>query len=285
MTHPQAFSPAPSIEAGTRRVVRIAVAVPAGVSALGTLVGTSGSLPQGLGATREAYAAAGFNGAAASTFVLPGPDGVVRIAVGIGDPGTLDPATLRNAGAAFARAASSHARIALEVPSGADVGPLVEGVLLARYRYDVLRSSASATAIEELTVVVAEAGAGAAGVAASRADGVSGCHDARPGPGQHAPQPPDRHAPRRRSPSPWARPAGLEVEVVEHGRRSWRWASVACWASTGQRRAAGDDQADATRPTGGAAARRAVTWRSSARGSCTTRAASPSSPATRSTPR
>ncbi|MCY7417430.1 MAG: hypothetical protein LH650_02850 [Chloroflexi bacterium] len=40
-------------------------------------------------------------------------------------------------GAAFAGAAASHERIAIGAPTSASVGPLVEGALLARYRYDV----------------------------------------------------------------------------------------------------------------------------------------------------
>ena len=67
------------------------------------------------------------------------------MAVGVGDPGTLDAAALRDAAAAFARAAGSHARLAFTLGGRRRWRPthaaqaVVEGVLLARYRYDPLR--------------------------------------------------------------------------------------------------------------------------------------------------
>ena len=75
------------------------------------------------------------------------------------------------------------------------------------------------------------------------------------------------------------RPRGRGVRQGRPGRAGLRRAAR---RQRRQRRAAADDQADATRPTRRADA---AGWRSSARGSCTTPAASPSSPATRSTPR
>ncbi|MGH9248009.1 MAG: leucyl aminopeptidase, partial [Acidimicrobiales bacterium] len=79
--------------------------------------------------------------------------------VGVGDPDELDASGLRNAAAAFARAASSHAELAFTL-AGTDAvatelaaQSVVEGVLLARYSYDPLRREPRGTAVATLTLV------------------------------------------------------------------------------------------------------------------------------------
>jgi leucyl aminopeptidase len=150
------FSPTPSFDPGGRPVASWAVATPGDATAVGVLVDADRSLPQGLATTRQALAAAGFNGAVGQTLVLPGVDALVRIAVGIGDSSTAADSSYRAAGAAFARAAAGHGRLAIEVPSAAAAGPVVEGALLARYRYDVLRTSSTATPLHRLTVITGD---------------------------------------------------------------------------------------------------------------------------------
>jgi leucyl aminopeptidase len=93
-------------------------------------------------------------------------------AVGIGPLADLDTTAMRNAAAAFARAASSHSQLAvsladLEGDAAPAVQAVVEGVSLARYTYNPLRSDPKGTAVGSLTVVVpkeevAEAREGAA---------------------------------------------------------------------------------------------------------------------------
>src|SRR6185503_231692 len=102
---------------------------------------SGGDVPPELGVSRDGLTAAGFRGRVGDTLVVPGADGSARVAVGIGDPAELDAAGLRDAAAAFARAAAHHAHVALRLPPAIDVAPadaaqaVVEGVLLARYRY------------------------------------------------------------------------------------------------------------------------------------------------------
>ena len=78
---------------------------------------------------------------------MPRRDGATLVAVGVGDPGDLTPAALRDAAAAFARAAGQARRAGHDARRGrAGVAPdvaaqaVVEGVLLARYRYGALEA-------------------------------------------------------------------------------------------------------------------------------------------------
>jgi leucyl aminopeptidase len=81
------------------------------------------------------------------------------VAVGAGDPGALDAGALRDAAAAFALAVPKRMRLAFApgvTPAfaGPAVGQaVVEGIVLARYRYDAVRS-APGDQIEAITVVV-----------------------------------------------------------------------------------------------------------------------------------
>src|SRR5262249_19578681 len=92
--------------------------------------------------------------------VLPAPAGPVLVAVGIGNPAALDAAGLRDAAAAFARAAATHERLATTLADARGVASevagqaVVEGVLLARYRYNALRREARGKHVRELALVV-----------------------------------------------------------------------------------------------------------------------------------
>ncbi len=110
--------------------------------AVAVTVATDGGIPAVLGLDRAALARAGFTAEVGQALALARPDGPALVAVGIGDPGQLDVAAVRNAAAAFARAVPQDSRLAVEL------GPLpavelehvcaavVEGVLLSRYRFD-----------------------------------------------------------------------------------------------------------------------------------------------------
>ena len=83
---------------------------------------------------------------------MPRRDGPSVVAVGIGDPAALDAGRLRDAAAAFARAAAKHGarwrrRWPTSPPSAPDVAgqAVVEGILLARYRYGALKRESPAT--------------------------------------------------------------------------------------------------------------------------------------------
>ena len=103
----------------------------------------------------------GFTGKPGQTAVVPGPDGRVLVALGLGPSGEADVATYRKAAAALARAASRHTHLAIDlldtVPerlARPDVAQaLAEGVILGAYRYTALKSDPERSHLESLTVV------------------------------------------------------------------------------------------------------------------------------------
>ncbi len=142
--------------------VSTARSAPKAATAVGWAVATKGAVPRQLGLGRAALEANGFEGKPGQTLSVPSGDGVA-VAVGIGDPGTIDAAGLRTAAAAFARAAAKHAQLATNLADvdGVDarVGAqaVTEGVLLASYRYTGLKNEPSnASRLEGLTLVVGD---------------------------------------------------------------------------------------------------------------------------------
>ena len=117
------------------------------VDALAVPVPSSGPVPPVLGLSLDALRRAGFSPAVGSALGLPRADGPALVAVGIGDVEDLTSAAVRDAAAAFARSVPQDSALATRVPhtaalAAADAAAaIVEGVLLARYRFD-LRSSA-----------------------------------------------------------------------------------------------------------------------------------------------
>ena len=127
---------------------------------VGVPVGVDGAGPRQLGLDRATMVAAGFDGRVSQTLVLPRPDGPTVVAVGIGNPAELDASKLRDAAAALACAVGKHAHLSTTLAEVARVPPevagqaVVEGVLLARYRYDALKQ-ASGPVLAALTLVAA----------------------------------------------------------------------------------------------------------------------------------
>jgi leucyl aminopeptidase len=102
--------------------------------------------PADLGVDAGHLAAVGFTGDRGQARVLPGPDGRAVVALGVGDPATVDLAAIRDLAAEFARAVPQHRTLAVELPDTATAIPaaefaqvVVEGVLLARWRFFVGR--------------------------------------------------------------------------------------------------------------------------------------------------
>ncbi|UNK70210.1 leucyl aminopeptidase [Microbacterium sp. H1-D42] len=127
-----------------------------GAGAIGLGVSSDGPVPERLAFDRPALTAAGFEAKAGATLVLPRADDPDLIAVGLGDAPTTA-AALRDAAAAFARAAARHAHIALRIELGdvdrpTAISALVEGALLARYRYTPLKSDAKDVPLTSLTL-------------------------------------------------------------------------------------------------------------------------------------
>jgi leucyl aminopeptidase len=114
------------------------------VGALAVPVVAGEDPPPELGADAGALASVGFTGARGQTALLPNPDGVVRVAIGLGPAGGADRALVRDTAADFARAVPHHKALAVEVPPHtAGISPaefaqsVTEGVILARWRFRV----------------------------------------------------------------------------------------------------------------------------------------------------
>jgi leucyl aminopeptidase len=105
----------------------------------------------------------GFEGKAGEVQALPGDGdgGPPLLAVGMGASGEVDARAIRRAGAALARAASRHQRIATTLleAAGPDVPPavaaqaLAEGIVLASYRFDRYKSDPKPMLLSHVTVI------------------------------------------------------------------------------------------------------------------------------------
>jgi len=139
--------------------VSTARSVPKTAAAVGYAVATKGPVARQLGLGRSALEANGFTGALGQTLAVPSGEGVA-IAIGIGAGDEIDANGLRRAAAAFARAASKHSRLATNLADVDGVGAaaagqaVVEGALLASYRYVGLKNDPDAGSnLKALTLV------------------------------------------------------------------------------------------------------------------------------------
>jgi leucyl aminopeptidase len=137
--------------------VSIVRSAPRSADAVGLAVGSSGPVPRQLGLSRARLDAHGFTGTVGQTMVLPSRDGATLIAVGVGDSPT--PKQLRDASAAFVRAAGRRVHLATNLADVDDAGAaaqaVAEGALLATYRYVGEKTDkSSASTLEILTLVV-----------------------------------------------------------------------------------------------------------------------------------
>jgi leucyl aminopeptidase len=104
--------------------------------------------------------AAGFEGKVGQTIAIPRTDGPTAVLAGTGASSDLYADKLRDAAAAFARVTESHGNLELAVPDFDGIAPalasqvVVEGILLARYRYDALKEAPTVTAITDINLVV-----------------------------------------------------------------------------------------------------------------------------------
>jgi leucyl aminopeptidase len=128
---------------------------------VGVPVGTSGPVPPPLAMSRSALEFAGFTGAAGQALLVPGDDHGAIVAIGVGDASDLDVGAVRDAAAAFANAVPKQGDLSIILPpSSAPVTAVaqavVEGVLLARYRYEALKQTALTTPITSLTLLTSQ---------------------------------------------------------------------------------------------------------------------------------
>jgi leucyl aminopeptidase len=153
------FNPTPSIERSGDVSITVGRTVPTVAGAVGVPVGEKGAVPRQLGLDRATLTASAFDGKVGQTLVVPRRDGPSVVAVGIGDPRELDAARLRDVAAAFARAAAKHGHLATTLADIAGTDPatagqaIVEGILLARYRYGALKREAPGTGLTDITLV------------------------------------------------------------------------------------------------------------------------------------
>jgi leucyl aminopeptidase len=158
--------------------VEVTRTAPRAADVVGVPVSTEGPVPRSLGLGRAALAASGFEGKVGQTLVLPAASGPARIAVGIGAPGELSANTVRTAAAALARAVGKRTHLATSLAEVPGVDPragaqaVVEGVLLATYRYTAMKSNGNGNgpSLATLSLVTSQktAAATAAGVERGR---------------------------------------------------------------------------------------------------------------------
>ncbi|HEY5757824.1 MAG TPA: M17 family peptidase N-terminal domain-containing protein [Steroidobacter sp.] len=158
----------------TQAKVSVSGSLSPSATAFGVLVSMTGETPKQLGLSRERMAATGFTGEAGSTLTIPGVDGPILVAVGVGGGDEVDAARLRDAAAAFASAAATQDRLAFAL-AGSSVVPIdvaaqaaVEGMLLARYEYAGFGRELKRRPIKEIQLVVDTAQQAVAKVGADR---------------------------------------------------------------------------------------------------------------------
>jgi leucyl aminopeptidase len=153
------FDPIPSRHAAADVRVQVTPGVPSTATALGIPVFGDGPVPDRQAFDRATLDQSGFTAAAGQALVLPQLDGPTVIEVGLGNHAVAGTAAVRDGAAAFARAASRHGDLAFDVSGLAELAPadvgqaVVEGVLLARYRYRGFTDKATEAPLSSLTLV------------------------------------------------------------------------------------------------------------------------------------
>lgn len=153
------FDPVPSLRHIESVTVTVTTRPPEG-SIVGYLVAEEGDLPPELELSRETLRAAGFEGKTGQTIVIPRVGSSALVLVGIGPPSGIEADRLRDAAAGFARATETRADLALVIGNLDSIGPslaaqaAVEGILLARYRYDALKEAPTVIPVATLALVV-----------------------------------------------------------------------------------------------------------------------------------
>ncbi|NTW38429.1 MAG: leucyl aminopeptidase [Cellulomonadaceae bacterium] len=144
------------------------------VDALAVPVTSDGEVPEVLGVDLAALARSGFTPSVGKAIAFPGSGAPVLVAVGVGSLAALDAAGVRDAAAAFSTVVPHDARLATRVPSTATLAPdvaaaaIVEGVLLARYRFSLRSTPSVPVPVTELVLVAGEGDVDAVRAGAAR---------------------------------------------------------------------------------------------------------------------
>jgi len=160
MSAPASFNPVPSLDRAAATTIAVARSIPKDAAAVGIPVGPKGVVPKTLGVDRATLTTLGFEGKVGQACPVPGGNGTTFVAVGIGSDADLAPTAMREAAAAFAKAAGKAGVLATSLADVKGVDPaaaaaaVVEGVLLSRYRYGVLKKESPLVPVTALTLVV-----------------------------------------------------------------------------------------------------------------------------------
>ncbi len=133
-----------------------------GVEAVSVPVFAGGEVPDLLGVDHDALSRAGFRPTVGSALPFPASGSPVLVAVGLGDVAAMDAAAVRDAAAAFANAVPYDAHLATRVPRSErmtlaeSAAAIVEGVLLARYRFSLRSSETGPVRVASLTLIAPE---------------------------------------------------------------------------------------------------------------------------------
>ena len=139
--------------------VEVVRTAPRDVDVVGIPVATEGTVPRTVGLSRSALKAHGFEGKVGQTLVVPAATGPTIVAVGTGAPGEISTAVLRTAAAALTRAAGKRASLSTNlgdndlVDARSAAQAVVEGVVLANYRYVGLKNDKTDSPLEQFTLV------------------------------------------------------------------------------------------------------------------------------------
>jgi leucyl aminopeptidase len=153
------FDPIPSRRAEDAVAIEVTARIPGEATVIGIPTFSDGAVPNRVPLDRATLEASGFAAARGQTLVLPRVDGPTIIETGVGPRATIDMAAIRDAAAAFAMAAVRHDHLVVDL-TGIDLvdaatagQAVVEGVLLARYRYRVFRDIPNEAHLRGLTIV------------------------------------------------------------------------------------------------------------------------------------
>ncbi|MGF6824043.1 leucyl aminopeptidase [Microbacterium sp. ZKA21] len=165
---PADFRTVPGLDA--LEATSVQLGAPTDAEAIGIGIHTDGEVPDAVGFSREQLAEAGFTGEAGSTLLLARAGAADIVAVGLGARDEVTPAVLRDAAAGVVRAAARRSKVAIQLAASGPVAPddavraLVEGALLARYRYTELSNVSKHVELSALTIDAAGAADAAAAV-------------------------------------------------------------------------------------------------------------------------
>lgn len=161
---PETFTPVPSLESETI-AFRVVSSFDRKQDALGIFVSADGDLPDSVHLSRQALKLAGFEAKPGQVFVASVDEQTVVYLVGIGEIGercaqNTCADTLRQAAAEYSRAAQRAATLSVDVrvctqPESTVVGQAIaEGIILGRYRYDLLKNDQNATDLTAVDILV-----------------------------------------------------------------------------------------------------------------------------------